>query len=160
MGFLRRRRWRARQSARLSAVADRIGARSGVVLKDRFSGGKGLNGPLTLGVITLRDGSAVEVAQAQIDAAVAAGYLDPPKPPCPSGHGCGFVTTPDLPMLIIVTYAAGQVIPHHGEVPAGCTGVVVSLTQSDWFASAAACRVRCCSRPAVVRGAVRPRKRW
>ncbi|MFJ1764881.1 hypothetical protein ACIOD2_31460 [Amycolatopsis sp. NPDC088138] len=128
MGFLRRRRWRARQSAHLSVVAERIGARSGVVLKDRFSGGKGLNGPLTLGVITLRDGSAVEIAQAQIDAAVAAGYTDPPKPPCASGRGCGFVNTPGLPMVIIVTYSAGEVIPHHGAVPKGQTGVSVSLT--------------------------------
>jgi hypothetical protein len=31
-------------------------------------------------------------------------------------------------MLILETYAAGSVIPLHGEVPAGQTGVVVSLT--------------------------------
>ncbi|WP_318306967.1 hypothetical protein [Amycolatopsis solani] len=128
MGFLRRRRWRAQRSAHLSEVAEQIGARDGVVLKDRFSGGKGLNGPLTLGVITLRNGSAVEIAQAQIDAAVAAGYTDPPEPPCASGRGCGFVSTPGLPMVIIVTYEAGTVIPHHGEVPSGQTGVSVSLT--------------------------------
>ncbi len=109
-------------------MAEQIGARNGVVLKDRFSGGKGLNGPLTLGIITLRDGSAADVAQAQIDAAVAAGYTDPPRPPCASGRGCGFVTTPGLPMVIIVTYAAGEVVPHHGVVPEGQTGVVVSLT--------------------------------
>ena len=126
MGLLRRRRRRARQRQRLSAVADAIGARNGVVLKDEFSGGQGLNGPLTLGVITLRTGSAAEVSRAQIDAAVAAGYTGSPEPPCDSG--CGFIHTPGLPMLFIKTYAAGKVIPHYGEVPSGQTGVGVSLT--------------------------------
>jgi hypothetical protein len=112
--------------AHLSAIADRIGARNGVVLKDAFSGGKGPNGPLTLGVITLRNGGNAEVLRAQIDAAVAAGYAEPPKRR--RTNGTGFVGNPGLPLLIIETYEAGQVIPLHGEVPAGRTGVVVSLT--------------------------------
>jgi hypothetical protein len=33
-----------------------------------------------------------------------------------------------MPILVFVTYEAGTVIPHHGEVPAGQTGVSVSLT--------------------------------
>ncbi|MCR6489605.1 hypothetical protein M8542_43000 [Amycolatopsis sp. OK19-0408] len=126
MGLLGRRRWRARQRVRLSAVADRIGARNGSVLKDEFSGGTGFNGPLTLGVITLRKGSPVEISREQIDAALAIGYTRPSPPPC--DQVCGFAVTPDLPVLHIKTYAAGKVIPHHGEVPEGQTGVSVSLT--------------------------------
>ncbi|MEU7785144.1 hypothetical protein [Amycolatopsis sp. NPDC049159] len=109
--------------ARLSAVADRVGARTGTVLLDAFSGG-GANGPLCLGVVTLRTGDSGEVLRAQIDAVVAAGYAPP-------GHlradECAFVDNPGLPMLTISTYAAGKVIPQHGEVPSGQTGVVVSL---------------------------------
>lgn len=63
--------------------------------------------------------------QAQIDAAVAAGYAAPTRR---SANGAGFVCSPGLPMLIIETFAAGTVIPLHGQVPAGQTGVVVSLT--------------------------------
>ncbi len=55
--------YRPEESPGSAVVAEQIGARNGTVLKGRFSGGKGLNGPLTLGIITLRDGSAVEVAQ-------------------------------------------------------------------------------------------------
>ncbi len=122
MVFGRKRRQRGRY---LSAVADRIGARSGVVLRDAFSGGKGANGPLVLGVITLRDGENAKVLQAQIDAAVAAGYAPPRRR---EANGAGFVRDPGLPMLIIETFAAGTVLPHHGEVLAGQTGVVLSLT--------------------------------
>lgn len=116
---------RRQRRARLSAVADRIGARNGVVLKDAFSGG-GANGPLTLGVITLRDGDPAEVLRAQIDAATAGGYTNPPK--YVAANGCGFIDNPELPFLVVETYAAGKVIPLYGEVPAGRTGVVVSLT--------------------------------
>jgi hypothetical protein len=119
-------RKRKRRRVYLSAVADRIGARDGAVLKDGFSGGKGANGPLTLGVITLRKGDDVDVLRSQIDAAVAAGYAEPPTHR--SSNGAGFVRNPGLPMLILETYAAGSVIPLHGEVPLGQTGVVVSLT--------------------------------
>ncbi len=120
------RRKLKRQRVYLSAVADRIGARDGAVLKDEFSGGKGANGPLTLGIITLRKGDNVDVLRAQIDAAVAAGYAEPPTRR--SSNGAGFVRNPGLPMLILETFAAGTVVPHHGEVPAGQTGVVLSLT--------------------------------
>lgn len=113
-----------RQRAYLSAVADRICARNGIVLKDEFSGG-GLNGPLTLGVITLRNGENAEVLWAQIDAAVVAGYAPPQRR---SANGAGFVRNPGLPMLTVETFAAGTVISHHGQVPPGQTGVVVSLT--------------------------------
>jgi hypothetical protein len=71
------RRKLRRRRVYLSDVADRIGARNGVVLKDEFSGGKGANGPLTLGVITLRKGDNVNVLRSQIDAAVTAGYAEP-----------------------------------------------------------------------------------
>jgi hypothetical protein len=120
------RRKLRRRRVYLSDVADRIGARDGVVLKDEFSGGKGANGPLTLGVITLRKGDNVNVLRSQIDAAVTAGYAEPQNRQ--SSNGAGFVRNPGLPMLILETYAAGSVIPLHGEVPAGQTGVVVSLT--------------------------------
>jgi hypothetical protein len=126
MVFFRGRRRRARRRLRLSAVADSIGARNGDVLEEAFSAGTGLNGPLVLEVITLRTGSAVEVAQALIDAAVVAGYPNPPRPP--RTGGCVFRATPDLPMLVIETHDAGTVIPHHGEVPCGRTGVIVSLS--------------------------------
>ncbi|MBE1495301.1 hypothetical protein H4696_002401 [Amycolatopsis lexingtonensis] len=117
---------RARHRARLSAVADRIGARNGVVLNDYFSGGSGANGPLVLGVITLRDGDPAEVLRTLVDDAAAGGY--PVRPRRIEANGCGFTRVPGLPMLVIETFAAGKVIPWHGEVPPGKTGVVVSLT--------------------------------
>lgn len=55
----------------------------------------------------------------------AAGYTGPRHP---QERICGFVRNPDLPMLVIETFPAGKVIPHHGMVPPGQTGVVVSLT--------------------------------
>ncbi|SEF37419.1 hypothetical protein SAMN05421837_113249 [Amycolatopsis pretoriensis] len=110
---------------RLSAVADRIGARAGVVLDDSFSCGGWSTSPLTLGVITLRSGSLPDVLRARIDAAVAAGYAAPTRS---EERSCGFVRNPGLPMLIIEVFPAGEVIPHHGAVPAGQTGVVISLT--------------------------------
>jgi hypothetical protein len=76
-------------------------------------------------VITLRKGDDVEVLREQIDAAVAAGFAAPRRR---SSNGAGFVRNPGLPMLILETFAGGTVIPQHGEVSAGQTGVVVSLT--------------------------------
>ncbi|MGK3204398.1 hypothetical protein [Amycolatopsis sp. MEPSY49] len=115
--FGRRRRY-------LSAVADRIGAREGVVLDDSFSCGGWSTSPLVLGVITLRSGSRPDVLRALIDAAMAAGYAAPTRL---EERGCGFVRNPGLPMLVIEAFPAGKVIPHHGTVPPGRTGVVVSL---------------------------------
>ena len=52
-----------------------------------------------------------------------AGYTEPTRS---EEWGCGFVGNPGLPMLVIETFPAGKVIPHHGMVPPGRTGV--SLT--------------------------------
>jgi hypothetical protein len=123
MGILGRQGRAGRR--RLSAFADRIGAREGVVLDDSFSCGGWSTSPLVLGVITLRSGSQSDVLRAQVDAAVAAGYTEPTRS---EEWGCGFVGNPGLPMLVIETFPAGKVIPHHGMVPPGRTGVVVSLT--------------------------------
>jgi hypothetical protein len=128
--FSRRRKVKA-DKLRFSAVADKIGARFGTVLKEEFTGGVGfMSTPLVLFIVTLRHGSDVEVAQAQIDAAHAAGYIRPPRPlksPCKRGNPCVFHRQSDLPQLSIVTYSAGTAIPLSGTVPTGQTGMIISL---------------------------------
>ncbi|MET9224418.1 hypothetical protein [Lentzea sp. NPDC003310] len=127
MWFRERRRVKARRQ-HLAEVADRIGARTGLVLKESHTGGAGIgNSPVSMGIITLRPGSPDEVAQAQIDAAVRAGYVRPPTPPCGKRVGCLFHGQPDLPMLSIVTYAPGERSSAFQPVPDGHTVVIISL---------------------------------
>ncbi|WP_439656752.1 hypothetical protein ACSHWB_30680 [Lentzea sp. HUAS TT2] len=127
MWFRERRKVKARR-LRLSEVADSVGARRGVVLKEEHTGGAGIgSSPVGLVIMTLRPGFENEVAQAQINAAVSAGYTRPPKPPCGKGRSCSFYGQPDLPMLTIVTYSPGEQIYFFGPVPDGQTGVIISL---------------------------------
>ncbi|MDX8050673.1 hypothetical protein SK571_14880 [Lentzea sp. BCCO 10_0798] len=128
MWFRERREVKARR-LRLSEVADSIGARFGVVLKEENTGGAGIgSSPVSLVIVTLRPGFENEIAQAQIDAAVSAGYTRPPKPPCGKDRGCTFRGQPDLPKLTIVTYPPGERISFFGPVPEGQTGVIISLS--------------------------------
>ncbi|MEV6715203.1 hypothetical protein AB0M48_24570 [Lentzea sp. NPDC051208] len=128
MWFRERRRVKARR-LRLSEVADSVGARRGVVLKEEHTGGAGIgNSPVSLVIVTLRPGFEDEVAQAQIDAAVSAGYTRPPQPPCGKARSCSFYGQPDLPMLTIETYSPGERISFFGPVPEGHTGVIISLS--------------------------------
>ena len=121
VGWLRRRAARRR----LREVAERIGARDGVVIHEKCYGG-GLM-PLVLGIVTLRPGTEQDVGQAQIDAALAAGYSREGRAPCVPGRPCVFLAAGGLPMMSIETYPAGKSFPSHGVVPDGLTGVVVSI---------------------------------
>jgi hypothetical protein len=122
------RRARARRSAlrRFAAIADRIGARDGKLVREIVEGG--LVVPDGIGIITIRPGRADEVARAQLQAAVAAGYTDPPAPPCDSARPCVFTQPPQLPTLSVETIPEGSTI--RGTeivVPSGHTGVVITL---------------------------------
>jgi hypothetical protein len=126
--WFRRRRERKAAWARYSAIADQIGARDGQLVKEIFMGG--LVVPDGLGLITIRPGSAAEVAQAQLDAAVAAGYTytESNRPPCDSTSPCGFISPPSLPMLTIETFPAGTAFRATPiTIPAGHTGVVITI---------------------------------
>lgn len=128
MWFRERRRVKARRM-RLSEVADSVGARRGVLLGEKRTGGAGIgNSPVSLVIITLRPGSENEVAWAQIESAVSAGYMQPPEPPCDKGRSCSFYGQPHLPMLTIETYSSGEPMSSFGPVPEGQTGVIISLS--------------------------------
>jgi hypothetical protein len=130
MWFRERHKVKARR-LRLSAVADSVGARQGVVLKEEHTGGTGIgNSPVSLVIITLRPGFENEVAQAQIDAAVSAGYTRPPKPPCGKERSCSFYGQPDLPMLTIETYSPGDRFPSSDRFPMG-----KSASLSAWLSA-------------------------
>jgi hypothetical protein len=114
---------------RLSAVAESVGAKEGTVLMEEFTGGIGfLSSPLSLAIVTLRSGQDDEVAQAQIDAARAAGYTQPPGLAVKKGRRCLFPSQDGLPQLSIETVSSGERISSFGVVPTGQTGVVVSLS--------------------------------
>jgi hypothetical protein len=122
----RRRRQSYAAWERFSAIADQIGARDGQLVKEVYEGG--LVVPDGLGLITIRPGSAQEVAQTLLDAAVAAGYTDPPRPPCDSRRPCVFTRPRDLPLLSIETFPAGTTFRATPiMIPAGFTGVVISI---------------------------------
>jgi hypothetical protein len=125
--WFRRARERKVAWERFSAIADRIGARDGQLVKEIYEGGLMVSDGL--GLITIRPGSAEEVAQALLDAAVAAGYTHPHRPPCDSKSPCVFTKPRDLPMLSIETFPAGATFRATPiTIPAGFTGVVISLS--------------------------------
>lgn len=122
------RKARERKAAleRLSALADRIGARDGHVVREHRAGGPLVSDSVS--VITFRPGTPEAVARAQLDAAVAAGYTDPPAPPCASHHPCVFTAPRDLPTLWIETFPAGTTIRGTNlTVPIGHTAVLITL---------------------------------
>lgn len=132
--WFRRRRERKAAWTRFSAIADQIGARDGQLISESYMGG--LVVPDGLGLTTIRPGSAVEVAQAQLDAAVAAGYTyqETNRPPCDSTSPCGFTNPPDLPFLSMWTFPPGSIIRGSDVVVReGHTGVVISLGGNSEF---------------------------
>lgn len=111
----------------LDAAAARIHAKMGTLVKyDHFGGAA--DGPRSLIVITLRDGSAEDVAKAQINDAEAAGYKSLFGPPCggPTG-GCGFDGPASAPSLSLETRAENATSSTGQPVPAGKTEVIISL---------------------------------
>jgi hypothetical protein len=113
---------------RNESAATRIGARDGEFVRSEQTGGRGLNGPPGLVVVTIRPGQPEDVLHALIESAVAAGYPRPPWSPRGYGNACLFPTTEELPTLHV------EVLPPSGRfrvakrtVPDGHTGVVISL---------------------------------
>jgi hypothetical protein len=113
--------------ADLSTWAGKVAARDGKVVSETFGGG-GLDGPYTLGVITLRDGDPMQVATAALQSAAAAGYQGSPQPPCLEGRGCGFTASAANPGYSLETFSSGSTVRGTDiTVPAGKTAVVVTL---------------------------------
>lgn len=126
--FSKRRKLKAAR-LRLLAVADSIGAKEGTILKEEFTGGIGfLSSPLSLAIVTLRPGQDDEVTLAQIDAAQAGGYTQPPKAPYKRGRSRLFASQNELPQLSIETVSSGRSIGFFGVIPEGQTGIIVSLS--------------------------------
>ena len=118
---------RTRQEKVLDDMAKAINASAGQLVSYTHAGG-GLDGPRTLGIITLRRGDEATVAKAQIDAATAAGYQDPPAPPYSGrGGGYGFGGPSTLPMLSIETFAENTTTRLGGHIPPGMTEVIITL---------------------------------
>lgn len=113
----------------LDAEAARINAKTGTLVSYQHSGG-GLDGPRTLGVITLRAGTAEEVAQAQIMDVEAAGfsahYL---HLPCGGQTGgCSFRGQSTVTDVGFETVAENTTTRSGLKIPAGMTGVIISLS--------------------------------
>ena len=126
---------RNNQDKALDDAAAAINAKAGKLVSYQHTGG-GLDGPRTLGVVTLRAGSAVTVAEAQIKDAEVAGYKN--RSPLPCGGrtgGCGFRRPTTLPTLSIETFAENTTTRTGMQIPPGMTGMIVSLVAQpaqDW----------------------------
>jgi hypothetical protein len=111
-----------------NSAAARIGATEGELVRSEQTGGRWLDGPPGLVVVTIRPGRPDDVLHALIDSAVAAGYPRPPRPARGYEGACLFPTAEGLSKLHV------EVIPPRHRfrvadrtVPDGHTGVVVSL---------------------------------
>ncbi|RSN10883.1 hypothetical protein DMC63_31040 [Streptomyces sp. WAC 05977] len=110
-------------------LADEIGARTGEVLDEQFSGGMGIMGsPISLVIISLRPGSDDSAAETVGDAARAAGYISPLGVPLPLNRGYLFRGRNGLPQLSVSFTRAGQWIANRCEVPEGRVGVTFSIS--------------------------------
>lgn len=113
----------------LDAAAVRINAKAGTLVSYEHSGG-GLDGPRTLGVGTLRVGSAEEVARTQIRDVEAAGfsahYL---ALPCGGQTGaCSFLGQATVTDVVIETVAEDTTTRTGERIPEGTTQVIISLS--------------------------------
>lgn len=131
----RRRREREAAWARFSAIADRVGARDGQLIREDYEGGLMVSDGL--GIITIRAGSPAEVGQAVLEAAVAMGYSRPAIPlRLPPGEDSGgdnvgmnsLLEPAELPMLTFQLFPVGSDFRGMGVgVPAGHTGLVITI---------------------------------
>lgn len=118
----------AEAQRRNDLAAEAIGAHAGEQVRAERSGGRGLNGPPTLVIVTIRPGEPEDVLRAQIDSAVAAGYPRPAEPARGHGGACSFPVVRGLPRLHVEVFAPGRSFRVAARtVPGGHTGVVVSL---------------------------------
>lgn len=113
----------------LDAEAAPINAKTGTLVSYEHLGG-GLDGPRTLGVITLRAGNAEEVAKAQIKDVEAAGFsANHLFLPCGGQTGaCSFLGQSTVTDVMIETVAANTTTRSGLEIPPGMTGVIISLS--------------------------------
>ena len=119
---------RNNQDKALDDAAAAINAKAGKLVSYRHTGG-GLDGPRTLGVLTLRAGSAVAVAEDQIKDAEAAGYQSRSSLPCGGRTGgCGFRAPSTLPTLSIETFAENTTTRTGMHIPPGMTLMIITLS--------------------------------
>lgn len=115
------------QDKALDDAAAAINAKAGKLVSYQHTGG-GLDGPRTLGIVTLRAGSAVAVAEGQIKDAEVASYQNRSSLPCGGRTGgCGFRGPSTLPTLSIETFAENTTTRTGMHIPAGMTGMIISL---------------------------------
>jgi hypothetical protein len=127
--FRFQRRSRVADAQRRNDIAaEAIGAHAGEPVRAERSGGRWLNGPPGLVIVTVRPGEPENVLRAQIDSAVAAGYPRPEEPARGFEGACLFPVARGLPRLHVEVLAPGRSFRVAARtVPAGHTGVVVSL---------------------------------
>lgn len=110
------------------SAAARIGAGDGEFVRSEQTGGRWLNGPPGLVVVTIRSGLPDDVLHALIDSAVAAGYPRPPRPARGYEGACLFPVAAGLAKLHVEVIPPGHRFRVADRtVPDGHTGVVVSL---------------------------------
>ena len=110
-------------------IAERIGARDGTVLDERFHR---TIGDMTLNIITNRPGGLEEVSQAQLKVAIATGYSPMHRDdlqPMRSGRSRWWLLEgpegwPDLSLWV---YPAGEINPDGSVVPEGYVRVAITL---------------------------------
>lgn len=118
---------RNNQDKALDDAAAAINAKAGKLVTYQHTGG-GLDGPRTLGVVTLRAGSAVAVAEDQIKDAEVAGYKNRSALPCGGRTGsCGFKGPSTLPTLRIETFAENTTTRTGMHIPPGMTLMIITL---------------------------------
>jgi hypothetical protein len=129
--FARRRKRAARE--RLRSVADAVGARAGRLVRETLTGG-GLNGPLTLVVVSIRAGDDVQRELTRLlERATLLGYTNAVRL-SPPHHGATLAKPRTLPMLGIAVHPPGSDIPaaRSGEpaaqVPDDSVGVVITVS--------------------------------
>ena len=119
---------RNNQDKALDDAAVAINAKAGKLVSYQHTGG-GLDGPRTLGVLTLRAGSAVAVAEDQITDAEVAGYQNRSSLPCGGRTGgCGFKGPSTLPILSIETFAENTTTRTGMRIPPGITLMIITLS--------------------------------
>jgi hypothetical protein len=111
----------------MRAVAEILGAREGTVVKDKRTGSVLI--PPGFVIVTIRRGEEDEVTEQLLVSAARAGYTGHRLVPGGPQRSWEFQQQGGLPYLSVETFPAGKEFRGGGAgpIPAGHTGVVVSL---------------------------------
>ncbi len=115
------RRPRVRRA--LSKMADRIGARAGTVVWERWGGDGVMTGHFRLSIVAVLPGNPDQVVGELVRRSVGGGYGEPMRRSVPS------VRTPGVPWWEIEVLTSARAAHLRAPVTAGSTAVLVELTE-------------------------------